>query len=169
MRVGHVYLLRLLSASAVALLLSSCGEVSDPVEGGLNEKSPSGMEEREVVADQIDGGGEVSWPELNSLKEVAYTAGVLAENRDRKGLLHQRTKILEAGWAVSPRTMPENVADHDRVHLLLGELASLVNGLARSDMPDARLFALAGGIYPVVEKLIDTSKASSAPFNESLE
>ncbi len=158
MSVRHRYLIRLFSVYLVALLISSCEDRSERTEEGLEKGSRSGLVGDSAPAVSGDGGvGGITWPELNALEKVAFMAGVLAENKDREGLLHQRTAILEAGWAVSPRSMPENATNEDHVHKLLGDLSRLVNGLARSDMSDERLFALASGLYPVVEELIEVS------------
>jgi len=99
----------------------------------------------------------VSWPELTAFDEFAYRAEGLAKVKDREGLMKQRTALLEAGWAVSPKTMPENAADTRRVHELMGDLASFVNGFAEVEVSDDRLFALAEGLHPVVEALIEAA------------
>lgn len=161
MRTRYWYLNRLFSVGLVALLSSSCGEKSEWTEEGSNEDGRSGLVSPSASAVPGNGGvGGITWPELDALEKVAFMAGVLAENKDREGLLHQRTAILEMGWAVSPKTMPENATNQDHVHKLIGDLSRLVNGMARSDMSDERLFALAAGLYPVVEELIKASGVS---------
>ncbi|HRQ88618.1 MAG TPA: hypothetical protein PLA50_07460 [Bacteroidia bacterium] len=105
-------------------------------------------------------GSLVSWPELTAFGEIASQAEALARTKDRAGLLQRRTTLLEAGWAVSPRTVPENVADRERVHQLMSDLSSLVNGFAQSDISDERLFGLAGGLRPAVEALIEAAGAA---------
>jgi hypothetical protein len=129
-----------LGALAVALLLSACGDDFP------DTKASIGVEV-----------GDVLWPELIAFEKVALAAQTFAENRNRQGILDQRTEILEAGWAVSPATTPENVPNHDRVHQLLGDLTKLVNGLAQSEMSDERLFALAEGLHPAAKTLIEVS------------
>jgi len=161
MRTRYWYLNRLFSVGLVALLSSSCGEKSEWTEEGSNEDGRSGLVSPSASAVPGNRGvGGITWPELDALEKVAFMAGVLAENKDREGLLHQRTAILEMGWAVSPKTMPENATNQDHVHKLIGDLSRLVNGMARSDMSDERLFALAAGLYPVVEELIKASGVS---------
>ena len=161
MRTRYWYLNRLFSVGLVALLSSSCGEKSEWTEEGSDEDGRSGLVSPSASAVSGNGGvGGITWPELDALEKVAFMAGVLAENKDREGLLHQRTAILEMGWAVSPKTMPENATNQDHVHKLIGDLSRLVNGMARSDMSDERLFALAAGLYPVVEELIKASGVS---------
>ena len=166
MRTRYWYLNRLFSVGLVALLSSSCGEKSEWTEEGSNEDGRSGLVSPSASAVPGNGGvGGITWPELDALEKVAFMAGVLAENKDREGLLHQRTAILEMGWAVSPKTMPENATNQDHVHKLIGDLSRLVNGMARSDMSDERLFALAAGLYPVVEELIKASGVSRNSAN----
>ena len=166
MRAHHWYFNRLFSVGLVALLFSSCGEKSEWTEERSDEGIRPGLVGHSASAVSENGGvGGITWPELNALEKVAFMAGVLAENKDREGLLHQRTAILEVGWAVSPKTMPENATNQDHVHKLLGDLSRLVNGMARSDMSDERLFALAAGLYPVVEELIKASGVSRNSAN----
>jgi len=135
--------LHLFLASVIAILTASCG--------------------REVP--QADA-GPVVWPELAAFDEFAYRAEGLAKVKDRDGLLKQRATLLEAGWAVSPKTMPENVANRKRVHQLLGDLSSLVNGFATNEISDERLFALAEGLHPVVEALIEAAGMPHVHANE---
>jgi len=156
MRVDLRHLFWFLPVVAVVSLITSCAESDSDLEvwdGGNSEVE--GHEADEALPEQA--AGEIRWPELVAFESVAYTAGVLAENQDREGILHQRTTILEAGWAVSPKTMPVNATNQDLVHKLLGDLTRLVNGMARSDMSDERLYTLADGLYPVVEELIEVS------------
>jgi len=112
------------------------------------------------------GAGPVVWPELAHFDELAYRAEGLAKVEDREGLLKGRTALLEAGWAVSPGTMPENVADRQHAHQLMGDLSSLINGFAQTEMPDERLFALAEGLHPVVEALIKAAGMPHVHANE---
>jgi hypothetical protein len=112
------------------------------------------------------GNGPVLWPELAAFDELAYWAEGLAKVKDREGLLQQRTALLEAGWAVSPKTLPENAANLRHVHQLLGDLSSLVNGFAQVEMSDERLFALAEGLHPVVEALIEATGMPHIHANE---
>lgn len=117
-----------------SLLFASCGR-----EGAPSSSTP------------------VVWPELSAFDEYAWRAEGLAMVKDRDALLKMRTALLEAGWAVSPASMPENVANRELVHELIGDLSSLVNGIATSDLPDVRLFALAEGMHPVVEALFEAA------------
>lgn len=109
------------------------------------------------------GDSPVLWPELTAFGEIANQAEALAKSRDRVGLLHRRAALLEAGWAVSPATVPENVADREQVRQLMGDLSSLVNGFAQSDISDERLFGLAESLRPAVAALIEA--ASAAPVD----
>ncbi len=127
----------------LALLATSCGE-----DAGRADAGP------------------VVWPELAAFDELAYRAEGLAKVKDSESLLKQRAALLEAGWAVSPVTMPENVAKKRRVHHLLGDLSSLVNGFATAEMSDERLFALAEGLHPVVEALIEAAGMPHVHANE---
>ncbi|MEM9283498.1 MAG: hypothetical protein AAGA96_16870 [Verrucomicrobiota bacterium] len=111
-------------------------------------------------------GKEVSWPELVALDELAYRAEGLAKIKDREAVMVERTALLEAGWAVSPKTMPENARNPDQVHQLLGDLTSLVNGLAQSEISNERLFALVEGIHPVVASLIEAAGMPHVHANE---
>ncbi len=106
------------------------------------------------------------WPELSAFDEIAYRAEGLAMVKDRDGLLSIRASLLEAGWAVSFMTMPEDVANAALVHELLGDLTSLVNGFAKADLPDESLFALAEGLHPVVEALFEAAGMPHVHANE---
>lgn len=127
----------------IALLATSCGE-----DGPKSDSGP------------------VVWPELAAFDEFAYRAEGFAKVKDRESLLKQRAGLLEAGWAVSPPTMPENAASQRRVHQLLGDLSSLVNGFASKEISDERLFALAEGLHPVVEALIEAAGMPHVHANE---
>lgn len=135
-----------LVAIASVTLLSSCGQNHSGGAGG----SDGAAEEKEVLL----------WPELIAFEPIALRAKILAEMEDREGILKERTTILEAGWAVSPSSMPENLPNHDQLHAILGKLTGLINGMARSDLSDERLFALASRLSPVVKELIAVSGAS---------
>lgn len=125
------------------MLVSSCKE--DP---GILANTP-------VVA--------LEWPELVAFAEISGRAHQLAEARDRDGLMKLRTSILEVGWTVTPKSMPENVPDPERIHFLIGDLSALVNGFARSDLTEERLFNLARAIDRVAGILIDRSGISPIP------
>ncbi|MEM9015649.1 MAG: hypothetical protein AAGC68_01450 [Verrucomicrobiota bacterium] len=102
----------------------------------------------------------VSWPELVAFDELAYRAEGLAKIKDRDGILGQRPALLEAGSAVSPESVPNNVKNPEQVRQLLGDLSSLIDGIAKSDISDATLFSLVEGLHPVVASLI---KAAGMP------
>lgn len=73
--------------------------------------------------------------------------------------MKDRNRLVQAGWAVNPASVPENVADFAKVKALLSDLVSLVNGLAAPEAEPARLRELALGIPSVVEKLVGASGA----------
>lgn len=134
-----------LVALAITMVLPSC-----------EQNHSGGAVGSDAAAEEM---GALLWPELIAFEQIALRAKRLAEKEDREGILKQRTAILEAGWAVSPSSMPENLPNHDQLHAILGKLTGLVNGMARSDLSDERLFALASRLSPVVKELIEVSGA----------
>jgi len=108
----------------------------------------------------------VSWPELSRFDELAFVAEGFARTDDVKALMEMRRELLEAGWEVSVKTMPENVRNRDEAHQLLGDLSSLVNGLAKSEMEDERLKGLVLGLHPVISALIAASGMPHVHANE---
>lgn len=143
MKIKFYQLWRVAFIPVVLLLLASCGENRSEVSGEV-----------------------VSWPELVAFDELAYRVEGLAKVKDHKAILSQRTRLLEAGWAVSPSTMPKNVSNPKKVHQLLGDLSSLVNRLAASDVPEEQLISLAEGLHPVVESLIEAAGMPHLHSNE---
>jgi hypothetical protein len=96
----------------------------------------------------------VEWPELRTLEAIAAEVAGHARDRSDLELMKDRNRLVQAGWAVNPASVPENVADFAEVKALLSDLVSLVNGLAVPEAEPARLRELALGIPSVVEKLV---------------
>jgi len=117
-------------------LLTSCGSPAPP-----------------VAAVQVE------WPELRSLETIAAEVAAHARDRSDLELMKDRTRLVQAGWAVNPASVPENVANFTEVKELLSDLVSLVNGLAVPEAEPARFRELALGIPAVVEKLVVASGA----------
>lgn len=101
----------------------------------------------------------VEWPELRTLETIATEVAAHARDRSDLELMKDRTRLVQAGWAVNPASVPENVANFTEVKALLSDLVSLVNGLAVPEAEPARFRELALGIPGVVEKLVEASGA----------
>jgi|APTNR8051073442_1049403.scaffolds.fasta_scaffold10623_5 hypothetical protein len=101
----------------------------------------------------------VEWPELRSLETIAAEVAAHARDRSDLELMKDRTRLVQAGWAVNPASVPENVANFTEVKALLSDLVSLVNGLAVPEAEPTRFRELALGIPSVVEKLVEASGA----------
>lgn len=106
-----------------------------------------------VAADPVD------WPELRALETIAAEVADHARDRSDLELMKDRTRLVQAGWAVNPASVPENVANFAEVKALLSDLVSLVNGLAVPEAEPTRFREIALGIPSVVEKLVIASGA----------
>ncbi|HAY79399.1 MAG TPA: hypothetical protein DCY79_06285, partial [Planctomycetaceae bacterium] len=75
---------------------------------------------------QRDGAGlsgePVSWQELANFDEIAYRADGLARVGDLAAVHASRAELLAAGRAVTPQTVPSNVADPKQVESILADL-----------------------------------------------
>lgn len=114
---------------------------------------PSGCER---IDEQVSPDG-VEWPELEHFDHVLREAEVHAEANRPLEILKTRAEFLEAGWAVNPASVPENVRNFDRVRPLLGDLVSRLNGLAVSNSDGAVVNNLVLSMRPVVSELIEAS------------
>lgn len=101
----------------------------------------------------------VEWPELRTLERIAAEVASHARDRSDLELMKNRARLVQAGWAVGPASVPENVANFTEVKALLSDLVSLVNGLAVPEAEPARFRELALQIPGVVSKLIEVSGA----------
>lgn len=101
----------------------------------------------------------VEWPELRALETIASEVADHARDRSDLELMKDRARLVQAGWAVGPASVPENVANFSEVKALLSDLVSLVNGLAVPEAEPARFRELALQIPGVVAKLIEVSGA----------
>ncbi|MEM0969016.1 MAG: hypothetical protein AAGJ31_06690 [Verrucomicrobiota bacterium] len=124
---------RCFALAVVAFVLSSC----DGVEAGKAETNI------------------VSWPELEVFDALAYRAEGLAKREDREEILRLRPALLESGMAVSASSMPERVENRALVSELIGDLRSLLDGIARSDVSNETLFSLVEGLHPVAETMME--------------
>jgi len=101
----------------------------------------------------------VEWPELRTLEAIAAEVAGHARDRSDLELMKDRNRLVQAGWAVNPASVPENVVDFAEVKALLSDLVSRVNGLAVPEAEPARFREIALGIPAVVEKLVGASGA----------
>jgi hypothetical protein len=101
----------------------------------------------------------VEWPELRTLETIAAEVAGHARDRSDLELMKDRNRLVQAGWAVNPASVPENVANFAEVKALLSDLVSRINGLAVPEAEPARFREIALGIPAVVEKLVVASGA----------
>ncbi len=120
----------------------------------------------EAPGESGESGDVVHWPELSDFDELAFVAEGHAKVGDVEALREMRRELLEAGRAVSVKSTPENVRNPDELHQLLGDLSSLVNGLAGSELDDENLVNLVLGMHPVVSALISASGMPHIHTNE---
>jgi hypothetical protein len=102
----------------------------------------------------------VEWPELRTLEAIAAEVAGHARDRSDLELMKDRNRLVQAGWAVSPASVPENVVDFAEVKALLSDLVSRVNGLAVPEAEPARFREIALGIPAVIEQLVVASGAN---------
>jgi hypothetical protein len=120
-------------AVILSLTCSGCGE---------NEKDPATV---------------VTWPELVHFDGVLREAeSLVAEGRTLE-ILEKRNSFLNAGWAIAPASVPENVADMEKVRPLLGDLSSKLNGLTVSSLDSVKLGELVTGTRPILNELFEAS------------
>lgn len=109
----------------------------------------------------------VSWPELARFDELAHRAEGLARVGDLAGVRDSHAELLAAGKALTPATVPHNVADPQQVETILkDDLTSLVKGLSAKELDDESLTALVLGLHPVIEKLITAAGVPHIHANE---
>lgn len=120
-------------AVILSLTCSGCGE---------KEKAPATV---------------VTWPELVHFDGVLLEAeSLVAEGRTLE-VLEKRNAFLNAGWAVAPASVPENVADMEKIRPLLGDLGSKLNGLAVPSLDSVKLGELVTGTRPILNELFEAS------------
>ncbi|MEC8496259.1 MAG: hypothetical protein VXZ39_15125 [Planctomycetota bacterium] len=95
----------------------------------------------------------VVWPELAAFDEIAYVADGHARTGDLSAVASARAQLLEAGLLVTIATIPSNAADRTQAEATLGDLRSLVEGLA-VDQDEEALSSLVLGMHPVIEELM---------------
>ena len=101
----------------------------------------------------------VTWPELVEFdKRLREAEALVAEGRLLE-VLEKRKTFLNAGWAVAPSSVPENVAGMDKVRPLLGDLVSKLNGLAAPSLDSGIVGELVTGTRPIVNELFVASGA----------
>lgn len=99
------------------------------------------------------------WPELRALEQIAAEAAGHARSGSDLELLKDRTRLLEAGWAVNHQSLPDSLIDHSEVRERMSDLVNKINGLAVPQSDPARLRELVLSIEPVVAELIQLSGA----------
>lgn len=120
-------------AVILSLTCSGCGE---------KEKAPATV---------------VTWPELVHFDGVLREAeSLVAEGRTLE-VLEKRNALLNAGWAIAPASVPENVANMEKVRPLLGDLGSKLNGLAVPSLDSVKLGELVTGTRPILNELFEAS------------
>ena len=107
----------------------------------------------------------VSWPELVAFDEIAYVADGYARTGDLSAVVSARTELLETGRLVTTATIPSNAADRSQVEATLGDLRSLVEGLA-GDQDEEALSSLVLGMHPVIEELMKAAGMPHVHANE---
>ena len=128
---------------SLALILGSC------------DRSLTEMEEETV-----------SWPEINRFDDLAFQADGLARVEELGTVRELLSELLEAGKAVTPASVPSNAADPEQIELILGDLNSLVDGLAAENLDDVYLENLVLGLHPVIAKLIEAAGMPHIHANE---
>lgn len=136
MKTADPLLLRLFPlffAVILSLTCSGCGE---------KEKAPATV---------------VTWPELVHFDGVLREAeSLVAEGRTLE-VLEKRNAFLNAGWAIAPASVPENVANIEKIRPLLGDLGSKLNGLAVPSLDSVKLGELVTGTRPILNELFEAS------------
>ena len=128
---------------SLALILGSC------------DRSLTEMEEETV-----------SWPEINRFDDLAFQADGLARVEELGTVRELLSELLDAGKAVTPASVPSNAADPEQIELILGDLNSLVDGLAAENLDDVYLENLVLGLHPVIAKLIEAAGMPHIHANE---
>ena len=128
---------------SLALILGSC------------DRSLTEMEEETV-----------SWPEINRFDDLAFQADGLARVEELGTVRELLSELLDAGKAVTPASVPSNAADPEQIELILGDLNSLVDGLATENLDDVSLENLVLGLHPVIAKLIEAAGMPHIHANE---
>jgi len=108
----------------------------------------------------------VSWPEINRFDDLAFQADGLARVEELGTVRELLSELLEAGKAVTPASVPSNAADPEQIELILGDLNSLVDGLATENLDDVSLENLVLGLHPVIAKLIEAAGMPHIHANE---
>ena len=108
----------------------------------------------------------VSWPEINRFDDLAFQADGLARVEELGTVRELLSELLEAGKAVTPASVPSNAADPQQIELILGDLNSLVDGLAAENLDDVSLENLVLGLHPVIAKLIEAAGMPHIHANE---
>ena len=108
----------------------------------------------------------VSWPEINRFDDLAFQADGLARVEELGTVRELLSELLVAGKAVTPASVPSNAADPQQIELILGDLNSLVNGLAAENLDDVSLENLVLVLHPVIAKLIEAAGMPHIHANE---
>ena len=108
----------------------------------------------------------VTWPEITHFDDLAFRADGLVRVNDLPAARVAVPELLKAGLAVTPQTIPSNAADPQEVSLILGDLTSLVDGLATENLDDESMKNLILGLHPVIAKLIEATGMPHIHANE---
>ena len=108
----------------------------------------------------------VAWPEIAHFDDVAFMADGYARVGDIAAVRESHAELLKAGKAVTPATVPANAAEPEEIELVLGDLTSLVDGLAAKELDDTSLTNLVLGLHPVIAKLIEAAGMPHVHANE---
>ena len=108
----------------------------------------------------------VTWPEITHFDDLAFRADGLVRVNDLPAAREAVPELLKAGQAVTPQTIPSNAADPQEVSLILGDLTSLVDGLAAENLDDESLKNLILGLHPVIAQLIEATGMPHLHANE---
>ncbi|MAH66107.1 MAG: hypothetical protein CMJ27_06910 [Phycisphaerae bacterium] len=118
-----------------------------------------------ACAREDSGGAPVAWPELVRFDEIAYRADGLARTGDLGSVSDLRTELIETGQAVTPSTIPANVANPREVETILADLTGLVEGISATADPESTAM-LVLGLHPVIERLITAAGMPHVHANE---
>ncbi len=109
--------------------------------------------------------GAVAWPELAAFDEIAYVADGHARTGDLSAVASARVQLLETGRLITIATIPSNAADRSQVEATLGDLRSLIDGLA-AEQDEEALSSLVLGMHPVIEELMKAAGMPHVHANE---
>jgi len=108
---------------------------------GCSGKKPAG----EPVA--------LEWPEFERFEVLLLESAGLIEAGKTTEVLLRRGQLVEAGWAVSMRTLPATSNNGETLRLLLGDLVSKINYLAVPAIDSSIMSEVIIGMKPIVAEI----------------